>query len=249
MNTKFLFMDEKYPDQGAPRNAQATSLTGVLIPATLHQTFRAQFYGLVAEAIGDPENVISKWPHKMTHASELLPDLPDDKHFRFLEGLVTLVNRLELRIYRFGYCYGGIPQAVCALGGDIVLIGDCFLRILWALKDEGSQVWPVMETDRSNKQDQVFAGTVQISDYAHSRFGSEGWWVSEANFGEVLYMTKRSGYGALVDCVASLLHIKWLRSISHPQTKYKERLASIASGLNPAIALDKIAPMKVHASQ
>ena len=115
----------------------------------------------------------------------------------------------------------------------------CFLGMLGVLKDDtsDSQVWPVMEIDHSDRQDQNFAGSVQASDYAFSRFNSPGaFWVSNANFGEVLYMTKRSCCGALVDNVAYLLHEKWLRSMGHSQTPYKERLAEIAAGLTTVVS-------------
>lgn len=244
MITKFLFMGEKYADRKAPPKAQVTSLTGVLIPAAVHRVFRERFYGLVADAIGDPDHTISKWPHELIHASELLPDSTDKERFSFFEGLVSLVNELEFGIYRIGYF--GTRQNVSGLGGESGIIATCFLKMLHVLKDgiADSQVWPVMEIDHSNRQDQCFAGMVQMSDYAFSRFGGEDWWVSNANFGEVLYITKRSGYGALVDCVAYLLHARWLRSIDPVQTPYKERLAEIASNLT-TVARDVVSPLTV----
>ena len=245
MTTTFLFMDEKYADHDAPREAQVTSLTGVLIPATVHRVFRERFYRLVADAIGDPERTISKWPFGQIHASKLLPDSTDDRRFSFLEGLVSLVNELEFGIYRIGYFR--TRQNVSGLGGESGIMSTCFMSMLYMLKDEiaDSQVWPVMEIDHTDRQDQSFAGMVQMSDYAFSRSASESWWVSNANFGEVLYMTKRSSYGALVDCLAYLLHAKWLRSIGQDQTPYKERLATVASNLT-TVARDAVGSLTVN---
>ena len=247
MTTKFFFMDEKYADQQAPQKAQVTSLTGVLIPVTAHREFRERFYGLVADAIGDPDNVISKWPYGQIHASKLLPDSTDEQRFSFLKRLVSLVNEFEFGIYRIGYYK--TPKLVSMHGGEKGIIGLCFFAMLYVLKDEASQVWPVMEIDCSWKQqDQAFAGMMQNSDYMGVHFGSEDMWAYNANFGEVLYMTKRSGYGALVDCVAYLLHAKWLQSIGHTQTQYKKRLAEIASNFT-TVARDEVATMTFEAPQ
>ena len=248
MTTKFFFMDEKYAIREHPPEIQVTSLTGVLIPATVHREFRGRFYRLVADAIGDPDNTISTWPRDQLHAHTLLPDSTDDQRFGFLEGLVSLVNEFEFRIYRIGYYK--TPQLVSMHGGEKGIVGLCFFAMLSVLKDEtsDSQVWPVMEIDRSDRQDQSFAGMVHMSDYAFSRFGSEGWWVSEANFGEVLYMTKWSGCGALVDCLAYLLHERWLRSRGHTQTPYKQQLAEIASNLS-TVARDVVTTLTIGSSQ
>ena len=248
MTTKFFFMDEKYADQQAPREAQVTSLTGVLIPAAVHRVFRDRFYEIFDDAIGDPDHVISKWPHEQIHASQLLPDSTDSKRFSFLEGLVSLVNELEFGIYRVGFFR--TQENESRLGGEIGIVGACFTSMLYVLKDKiaDSQVWPVMEIDRNVRQDQSFAGMVQMSGYTASRWPGEGMWVGDANFGEVLYMTKRSSYGALVDCVAYLLHAKWLQSIDYGQTPYKKRLAEIASNLT-TVALDEVATMTFGAPQ
>lgn len=247
MNIKFLFMDEKYADQNAPKNAQTTSLTGILIPADVHGTFRKRFYGLVTDAIDDSDYEIAKWPHEVTHASKLLPDSTDDKRFIFLEGLVSLINEQEFRIYRVGYFK--TPDFMTGHGGqERQIVGLCFFGLLCALQKELalSQIWPIMETDRTAEQDQSFAGLVQTLDYMTERFKTESVSVDNANLGEVLYMTKRSGYGALVDNVAYLLHVKWLQSVGHELTPYKKRLADIASDLIPAIAFDEIAALKVN---
>ena len=159
MTTKFLFMDEKYPIREHPPEIQVTSLTGVLIPATAHREFRGRFYRLVADAIGDPDNTISTWPHEQLHAQTLLPDSTDDQRFSFLQGLVSLVNEFEFRIYRIGYFT--TRQNRSGLGGEIGIVATCFMGMLSVLKDEtaDSQVWPVMEIDRSSRQDQSFAGS------------------------------------------------------------------------------------------
>ena len=235
-------MDEKYAVQAHPPNLHVTSLTGVLIPQPVYRAFRHRFYRLAAAAIDDPQHTISTWPHKQLHAQNLLPTATsNDQRFTFLQGLVSLVNDLELQVYRIGYFK--TPEVISLFNGsESGLVATCFIGMLNVLKDEtdDSQVWPVMEIDHSDRQDQNFAGSVQASDYAFSRFDSpDAFWVSNANFGEVLYMTKRSCCGALADNLAYLLHEKWLRSMGHNQTAYKRRLAEIAAGLT-TVALDQV---------
>ena len=72
MTVKFLFMDEKYADQGAPPKARATSLTGLLVPARTHPEFRRQYYELLTAAIGSTKTKTPLVPH--VHAASLLPD-------------------------------------------------------------------------------------------------------------------------------------------------------------------------------
>ena len=149
-------MDEKYAVQAHPPGLRVTSLTGVLLPQTAYREFRNRFYGLVAAAIGDPEDTISKWPHEQLHAQKLLPTATsNDQRFSFLQGLVPLVNELELRIYRIGYYT--TPQVLSLFkNSETGLVAMCFFGMLGVLKDDtsDSQVWPVMEIDHSDRQDQ-----------------------------------------------------------------------------------------------
>ena len=243
MDVKFLFMDEKYADQGAPRKAQVTSLTGLLVPADRHREFRDRFYGLVGTALGDADHVISKWPAGQIHACDLLPGSTDQVRFSFLEGLVEVVSEFDFRIFRVGYYKTRENSSVP--GGERFLVELCFHSFLYMLKDAfpETQVWPVVESDRTNRQDASFAGSMQRSDYMGSkpRVTPELMWMKDSNFGELFYMTKASGYGSVVDCVGYLLHAKWLHSRGFPLTPYKERLAEIATKLD-TVEFDEVGP-------
>lgn len=238
MDVKFLFMDEKYADTNAPSDAQVACLTGVLVPANLHGEFRNRYYGLVGAALGDPDH---ERPDKRIHASNLLPGLTDDDRFSFLEGLVELVNEFKFRIFRLSHVK--TLSNVSALDGELGLIRISFQSLLTSLRDEfpETQVWPVMEIDHSDKQDQSFAGTIQKLDYMATRgvLPEQTLWWEDSNFCEVLYVTKRSSYGSVVDCVSYLLHLKWLDANGHKLTAYKKRLAEIAAGFN-TIAFDRV---------
>jgi hypothetical protein len=235
-------MDEKFADQGAPPPARVTSLTGVLIPTEVHRVFRARFYRLVLDALGEKEGVIQPLP--AIHASNLLPGAADETRFAFLNGLVNLVTELKFQIYRIGY--RTTPEILAMTGGESRVIGLCFSSMLFCLEKElaSSAVWPVMEIDRTSAQDRAFAGLMQNIDYITACLGPQIMSISNENLGEVLYTTKRSAYGSVVDCVAYLLHLGFLSSIGHFQTPFKTRIAEIASGVRSIIAFDEVIELR-----
>ena len=243
MEVIFLFIDEKGPDTTAPRKERVVSLTGVLVPVNRHKEFRSRYYSLLREAMAEPEHVMGR-PERV-HAADLLPDCTDDEvRFMFLEGLVDLVNDLNFRIIRAGYL--ATRKLLTSFGGEKGVVDLCFGNILYMLRNAIAdvQVWPVIETDRSHRQDMNTAGMMQRADYWASdpSITRDGMWLKDSNFGEVFYMTKSSGYGSMVDCVGYLLHAKWRQSKGYELTPYKKRLAEIASKLS-TIDFDEISTM------
>ena len=85
-DTKFLYMDEKYAEQSGPPRTRITSLTGVLIPATVQPVFRNRYYQLVTNTIADPPNAISEMP--LIHAASMFPQFgkDDSKRFEFVRA-------------------------------------------------------------------------------------------------------------------------------------------------------------------
>lgn len=241
-------MDEKYPDNGAPHLARITSLTGVLVSAEEHNVFRERFYSLVFDVLGRKKGVVLAPPE--IHASKLLPELGDndEARFGFLREMIQLVNELDHRIYRIGYYSTKNLRRMCP--DEKSVVGLCFMSMLFCLQTEliSSTVWPVMETDQSNKQDQSFAGLGQYIDAITAQLGQCAASIDNENLGEVLYATKRSAHTSVVDCVAYLLHLAFLKSIKQKQTPFKSRLAEIATGLNPAIVIDEVIEMKFERS-
>lgn len=231
----FLFMDERYPDRHLPRDAQSTTLTGVLFDALGHRNMRDGFYDLIEQALGDQEGHISAMP--LIHASELFPAKGDEIKYQFLEGVVELVRALDLKIIRIGYSKSSIEDTE---EEDVMgLLFTSFLGCLKPLLDRG-MIWPVMETDQSKSQDRAFAGLMQNLDYLTSRFGIENTSVDNTNLGEVLYTTKRSAYGSIVDCIAYLLHTRELKARGISLSKFKTRLAEIADGLSQNLFFEEI---------
>ncbi|MEM1045414.1 MAG: hypothetical protein AAGL24_04655 [Pseudomonadota bacterium] len=241
-------MDEQYVDPKSYRDGPACqrrrciSLTGVLIPANIHGIFRSRFYGAVATALDIDDNIIPKIPE--IHAVELFPDQNDEAKFQFLEDLVALCVELNFQIYRV--VYYETPKLLRSFQDRKEILGLCFSGLLHCLENElaRNEVWPVMESDNSPKQDKLFAGHIQCIDYLSFLIGNESMSIDNGNLGELHYSTKRSAYGAVTDCISYLLDAKFLRSLDITASTFKQKLAEIAMKLEPLIMFDEIIEMK-----
>ena len=236
----FLYMDEKYIDQRASSAVQVTSLTGLLVAANTYPRFRDGFLKIVPGFDEGPRNLVAE-----IHASKLFLDESVDVHFEFYRRLVWLINELECGVYRRGFNF--IPSHPTLRKNEKKLVGLCFRSMLIAVNDfeDYAQIWPVMETDRTNEQDETFAGYVRWMDQATAYLNAVGdgvenlidddYMVDNFRFGDVHYVTKKSIAGNAADCIAYLLHCKWLNEMGFPISNYKSQLAAIAADLNPSI--------------
>ena len=230
----FLYMDEKYMDTSSPSHLQALSLTGLMVSANSYPAFRDSLYRILP---GFSEGV--KAFNARIHASDFFRDLPEEKHFLFYDNLVSLVNRLEYRVYRRGFNFN--PGHKLLRKAQQAMLWFCFRSMLIAtVEREGDfQVWPVVEFDYSERQDSSFAGYVRWMDHATAHLQEAGDGVEElidlgqmidnTSIGDVHYVSKTSIAGSAVDCLAYLLHCKWLADNGQELTPYKRRLADIAS--------------------
>lgn len=236
---KFLFMDETYSDPGSP--APATVLTELLISADAYPEIRRRFYELVIASMPTKQNVIEPMP--MVHASNLFRHLGDDDEgrFTFFEGLCDIILETDLRIYRVGY----LRRSVADQMTEPQTIGLCFLGFLWSLGDALAEgpVWPVMESDRTTEQDRQFAVQIRDIGYHTMRLGPANMSIDNSNLGELLYVTKASSLGALVECVAYLRQAVYLRATGATLTPFKSRLADIGARLDAAITIDEVIEM------
>jgi hypothetical protein len=131
-------------------------------------------------------------------------------------------------------------------GDEGSILGLCFQGLLDVLKTEmrTSQIWPVMEIDRSPKQDRAFAGTIRWLDHMTVRLpGIVS--IDNQNIGEVLYSTKQSAHGTVADFVAYLRHAAYLgRENLVPLTPFKQRLVEIAQPLDKVVGFEEIITMQ-----
>lgn len=235
----FLYMDEKYLDSQSSPEMQVTSLTGLLVPADVYPQLRDGLLRLSPYFAGGASRFDA-----VIHASNLFRDLPDDDHFEFYRGLVSLVNELGCMIYRRGFNF--VPEHELLRKHQNSLIGICFKSMLIAAQDleDAVQIWPVMEIDHTNTQDDLFAGYVRWMDSATAYLESIGegveelidddYMVDNERLGDLHYVTKRSVAGMAADCLTYLLHFRWLKDRGFQLTSYKTELAEIASGLDPS---------------
>ena len=236
----FLYMDEKYIDPNASSAMQVTSLTGLLVAADTYTRFRDRFLNIVPGFDDGPRNLTAE-----IHASKLFPSKSDDVHFEFYRRLVGLINELECGVYRRGFNF--TPSHPMLQKNEKGLVGLCFKSMLISIDDheDYAQIWPVMETDRTNEQDDNFAGYIRWMDQATAYLNAVGdgvenlidddYMVDNARFGDVHYVTKRSIAGNAADCLAYLLHCKWLYEMGLHITNYKSQIAEIAAELQPSI--------------
>ncbi|MGE9009226.1 hypothetical protein ACO2JO_11630 [Leptospira interrogans] len=245
MSVKFLFMDEKYADSALPPAMRVTSLTGVLVNPEAHAAFRAQFYSLLNGVRGDPENTISALT--TIHAAELFPEYgtDDSRRIEFVKGLMKLMVANQIRIFRVGYVWS--PKMREVFKTEKAVLGICFDAILRVLTNElrTNQIWPVMETDRSSTQDQTFAGSVRNLDYLTTRLSAASISFDNSNLGEVLFSTKNSTYGTVVDFAAYLLHLRFLKTQGLMLTPFKEQLAAMAVPLDEITERNETIEMQI----
>ena len=246
----FLYMDEKYPDAKAPPSMQVTSLTGLLIASDQFISFRDAFFRIVPGFDEGADN----FPVEI-HAANLFPERPDEEHFQFYSGLVSLVNDFKCRVYRRGFNFMPAHELLRKKQKD--LLGLCFRSMLISVEDfeHFGQIWPVMETDGSKGQDENFAGYMGWVDQATAYLNwsgdgveeliDEDYMVDNSRLGDLHYVTKRSIGGIAADNLAYLLHCKWLDENGLPTTNYKARLAAIASTLSPAIVDDYVGSFRL----
>lgn len=242
-------MDEKYADPQLPPAMRVTSLTGLLIAAENHATFRAQFYALISRVIRDPENTIS--PLTAIHAAEMFPEFgaDDARRFEFVDGLVNIIATSGTKLFRVGYVWS--PKMRDTFKTEKSVLGICFDGLLRVLAPElqDNQIWPVMETDRTSVQDQTFAGHVRNVDYFTVRLDDpSSMTIENKHLGEVLFSTKNSAYGCAVDFAAYLLHLRYLRANGQAMTPFKEKLTDIAAPLDNVLGRNEIIEMKISAS-
>jgi len=101
-----------------------------------------------------------------------------------------------------------------------------------------------METDRSDVQDLQFPAMVSSLSYYGARLGKGNISIDYTNLGELLYSTKHSKIGSIVDCVA------YLRRATEQQaaggaSEFKQTLAEIGRRLGPSMTLDCVQHLRI----
>ncbi|MFA1622826.1 hypothetical protein ACDY96_08310 [Rhizobium mongolense] len=246
MKTAFLFMDESKAQSGARGKLRVTKLTGLLVPSESHRAFRTAYYNALVRVQPAQHATVPALPevHAMTLFSAL-PNVSDSDRIGFANELVDILLNLEIAVLNSGYLTNSMTYA----RSENQIVGLCFLNFLWALHTtlDEAIIWPVMETDNTREQDMHFAGSLQNVEHLVSQAprlsGSVS--INFKNLGEVLYVTKRSAFGATADVIGYILHKRWLRQQGVNLSVFAGALADIAERLHPVLVADEIIRMKV----
>jgi hypothetical protein len=238
----FLFMDESFGD--TKRHAEPVVLTGILVSAADHAPIRTGYLELLLAASPGEEGIVEQ--QSEIHAVSLFKSSNgnDAQRFQFFNGIVDLVLRYKIEAYRVGYYY--TPELASVFRTKKNLLSLCLLEILSSVtKVHGSeQIWPVMETDRSDVQDLHFPAMVGSLSYYGARVGKESISIDYTNLGELLYSTKHSKIGSIVDCVAYLRRATEQQAVGGA-SEFKQRLAEIGRRLDPSMTLDCVQYLRI----
>jgi hypothetical protein len=240
-------MDESRSQVIDSKNTVISSLTGVLVPTHKYAELRTKFYDLLEWSIKSEPNAINMAVPEL-HGRELLPGEDDEKKLKIFEGVVDLVVRNRLEIYRVGYYITKTIRKT--FKGDEEMLGRLWLEILNSLrpKIENEMIIPVMDGfDRNmvRKFSQLVKGMDVIRAAGHEHCISLKY--SENILGEVFYAD--SHYSVFTQ-VADL--VSWLRQLSDISregkrlTPYKKRLLVVSEKLKPAIVCDEVIAMELN---
>lgn len=241
---KLLFMDERFAHKNEDKTVQATSLTCLLVDMNDHVNFRDRYYALLRGILCDDSNVVPQLP--IIHAMDLFPDRDDADRLSLFEGITHIVQELDFKIFRIGYRenrHFGRSQ-----NDEKEVLSLCFHSVLHCLEKEllVSTIWPVMEIDRGHQnQDRSFPGALRSLDFLTAVIGKATMSIDNANLGEVLYHSKQSAYGAVVDVVSYLLHVYFRRTEGDRLSPFKQRLAEFGADLHASAVWDEVIDLQI----
>lgn len=241
---RLMFMDERFAHPRDHDDAKATSLTALIVDPERHSDTRASYYALLLGAIPREPGV---WPNLPdVHAMNLFPDATDEVRLDFLLGVARLALTQDFQIYRVGYKNN--RHFGESSGDEKHVLSLCLTSIQFCIERDniGHVIWPVMELDRSYKnQDQRFPGSMQNLDWMTTVFDGAGMSLDNQRWGEILYHTKRSIYGAMTDCFSYILHQRFRRDAGEVLTEFKRQVAAIGDDLAPLFGHNEVIDLHI----
>lgn len=247
MDVNLLFMDESCSDAIDNKKTVISSLTGIMVPIYKYAELRAKFYDLLEWAIKPEPNTLNLHVPEL-HGRDLLPDEDDDKKLNILEGVVDLVVKNQLEIYRGGYYITDTIRK--HFKGDEEMLGVLWMGILNTLKPkiEKEMIIPVMD-GFDNNMVRKFSQLVKSMDVMRAAGHGQSISIkhSENILGEVFYAdSEYSIFTQVVDLVSWLRQLSDISREGKELTPYKKKLLSIAEKLNPVLACDGVIAMNFN---
>lgn len=232
-------MDECYDT----KHSRIVSITGIVVPSIKYASIRDEFYDALDWAIKPRESYLNLSPPEL-HGSKLFPEISgdDEKRFNAFNGVVNLVVKHRLQIFRAGYYLTNDLKKIFK-GHQPLMLSLCWFAITTICQPlfETEMLIPVMDgfdpnTVRTLSAPVKTMDVMRVSGYENSLSIR-----NSENVGEVLYAD--SGYSVLtqvVDMISYLRHVTdWSRE-GIPLTPFKERLATISACLEPCIVREEI---------
>lgn len=247
MDVNLLFMDESCSEVIDNKKTVISSLTGVMVPIHRYAELRTKFYDLLDWSIKPEPNTINMGVPEL-HGRDLLPEEDDEKKLDILEGVVDLVVKNQLEIYRSGYYITNMIRE--HFKGDEEMLGALWLNILNTLKPkiEKEMIIPVM--DGFNKSMvRRFSQLVKNMDVMRAAGHGQSISIkhSENILGEVFYADSQySIFTQVVDLVSWLRQLSDISREGKELTTYKKKLLLIAKKLDLVLACDGVIAMKFN---
>ena len=271
--TLFCYLDEIYANQQLSRNLQVTSLTGVFVEADKVITFRRRLYSLLRCIFFYDIRDIQMPVSIPCHANELFSDakksngenITDNDRMKFLKGLISIVNDMELHVVRSGYRRNKGIEKLHSITEQHnskyknytvfekeLLLGNIFSSFLPSnvSPDErrrtplfefppNSTIYYCVENDNSYSQQKIFQKDTSTSMW-HREFIGKGMSVDLDFVGGVYSYTKGEALGVLPDCIGYLLYQRWLEQEGHNVSPFKSELAKLCDIISPTLLHESI---------
>jgi hypothetical protein len=210
-------MDESCSGHIDNKKTVISSLTGIMVPIHRYAELRTKFYDLLEWSITPETNTINLHVPEL-HGSKLLPDEDDEKKLNILEGVVDLVVKNQLEIYRGGYYITNTIRK--HFKGDEEMLGGLWCGILNTLKPkiEKEMIIPVMDGFNKSRV-RKFSQLVKSMDVMRAAGYGQSISIkhSENILGEVFYAD--SQYSIFIQVVDL---VSWLRQLSDISREGKE---------------------------
>ena len=250
MESVHVYLDEKYADQNAEKKYQVTSLTGAYMTASQVVTFRKRYFSLLRNLLPLPPGKIPPLPK--VHACALFPDQSDQVKFRFMEGLVSIVNSMGINVVRIGYLRNdGIEGLFNEINGTLhngkyanfekkFLIRWCLSPFLSSNGDYLFNFF--MERDGTKLQYHHFQQ--ETNQWLGQFFPREAIVIDYNKVGDISFYAKDLPGGVLPDCMGYLLHLRWRKNRGDRLSPFLLRMVEICNGLKENLVKEDLVAMR-----
>lgn len=245
MTATLLFVDDCYDRE----HTKVASLTAVAVPLSEYPRVRAAFHKLLEPHIVPRPNTINVNPPEV-HGADLLPGSDDETKIALVAGIVELVRRSRLQVYRVGYRLTDELLRTFR-SEDRPGMGLCWFGILSVCQAlfASDVVIPILDSADKHHVP-TYSQPVRFLDIM--RPAGQGRSISiqnSQNLAEVLYADSRfASLIQLTDIISYLRHIVDWNASGLEVGAFKKKLVPLAQSLEPAIVYEEVIDMQFGAA-